>query len=118
MFHDEEAVWRESVDFLAAAAAQGWTGLLFLRGPALHAYLKDRWMASPSVAYQEAVARFDSPPPDELLKELRAQGRLRVYACSAWIRRWGLGEWSDRLDAVVGLTAFLTQSAGGPILHL
>jgi peroxiredoxin family protein len=49
---------------------------------------------------------------------LREKDAVRVYACSAWVRLLGLdpARVAERVDAVVGLNAFLSQAEGGPML--
>jgi peroxiredoxin family protein len=100
----------EAVSFAAAARAQGKTVLLFLRGPALEAFVKD------PPAQESGL----SPSPDELLQEIRAKGKVHVYACSAWARRLGLDApaAAARVDAVIGLAGFLSQAEGGAILYI
>ncbi len=79
----------EAVAFLAAARARGDTGLLFLRGPALSAFTEDRWTLTPPFA-SESLFQFDGKTPMEFLKELHGHGKIRLYACSAWVRLLGL----------------------------
>lgn len=107
----------EAVAFLAAARARGQTPLLFLRGPALKAHVRHRWAKPRGV--EESRLMFHHQTPTALLEELRGQG-LRVYACSAWVHLHGLttAAVSARVDAVIGLNAFLSQSQGGPLLYL
>ncbi|MBK8574897.1 MAG: hypothetical protein IPN90_04175 [Elusimicrobia bacterium] len=56
--------------------------------------------------------------PHGLLNDLRGHGGVRVYACSAWVRLLKMPPTrvAERVDAVVGLNAFLSQAQGGPIL--
>lgn len=107
----------EAVAFLAAARARGDTGLLFLRGPALRAFTEDRWTLTPPFA-SESLFQFDGKTPMEFLRDLHGHGKIRLYACSAWVRMLGLdnGAVAARTDAVIGLVAFLSQSQGGPVL--
>lgn len=107
----------EAVAFLAAARARGDTALLFLRGPALSAFTQDRWEMPPAFA-SESVFHFDGKTPMEFLKDLHGHGKIRLYACSAWVRLLGLDNAAvaARVDAVIGLVAFLSQSQGGPVL--
>lgn len=107
----------EAVAFLAAARARGQTPLLFLRGPALKAHARNRW--SKPRGLKESQLMFHHQTPAALLEELRRQG-LRVYACSAWVHLHGLAPAvaAARVDAVIGLNAFLSQSQGGPLLYL
>lgn len=107
----------EAVAFLAAARARGQTPLLFLRGPALKAYVRNRWSKPRGVKENQLV--FHHQTPAALLEELRSQG-VRVYACSAWVHLHRLPPElvAARVDAVVGLNAFLSQSQGGPLLYL
>jgi peroxiredoxin family protein len=106
----------EAVSFLAAARARGESGLLFLRGPALRSHASGRW-AAPATETPREGFRFGGRTSQELLEDLRSAG-LRVYACSAWARllRLDPGVLARRVDAVVGLNAFLSQAAGGPLL--
>ncbi len=107
----------EAVAFLAAARARGQTPLLFLRGPALKAHARGRWAVPRGVP--TARLTFNNQSPQNLLEELRSHG-LRVYACSAWVHLWGLSlpAVAARVDAVIGLNAFLAQSQSGPLLYL
>lgn len=107
----------EAVAFLAAARARGKTPLLFLRGPALKAHARNRWSQPRGV--KESRFMFHHQTPTALLEELRRQG-LRVYACSAWAHLHGLppSVAAARVDAVIGLNAFLSQAEGGPLLYL
>jgi peroxiredoxin family protein len=107
----------EAVAFLAAARARGQTPLLFLRGPALKAHVRGRW--SRPRGLPAARLSFNHQSPQDLLDELRAHG-VRVYACSAWAHLGGLSlpAVTARVDAVIGLNAFLAQSQSGPLLYL
>ncbi len=107
----------EGVSFLAAARARGDQCLLFLRGPALDAYVKGKWAKSES-DLTDASFEFQHKSPGDFLNELRGHGGIRVYACSAWVRLLKLSSHrvAERVDAVIGLNAFLSQSQGGPVL--
>ncbi len=107
----------EGVSFLSAARARGEACLLFLRGPALRAFIEGRW-ASPVAGVSMEALHFQHKSPIDYLNDLRAHGGVRVYACSAWVRLLGLDpkRVAERVDAVVGLNAFLSQSQGGPVL--
>jgi peroxiredoxin family protein len=58
--------------------------------------------------------------PEKTLAEIRAAGKVTVYACSAWVRMLGLSPAAvaARVDAVAGLNAFLSQAEGGSILYI
>ena len=107
----------ESTAFLAAARARGCAALLFLRGPALKGFVSRRWPLPKDAP--ESRFRFGAQTPDALLSELRSAGGVRVYACSAWVGMLNLtnADVAARVDAVVGLNAFLSQAQGGPILN-
>ncbi|MBK6880268.1 MAG: hypothetical protein IPN65_01420 [Elusimicrobia bacterium] len=107
----------EAVAFLAAARARGQIPLLFLRGPALQAHVHNRWSAPRGL--KASRLSFNHQSPQALLDELRTHG-ARVYACSAWAHLSDLAPATvaARVDAVIGLNAFLAQSQGGPLLHL
>ena len=107
----------EGVSFLAAARARGDQCLLFLRGPALGAFVGEQW-AQPPLGLNEDVFHFQNKTPAAFLNDLRGQGGLRVYACSAWVRLLKINSKrvAERVDAVIGLNAFLSQAQGGPIL--
>ncbi len=107
----------ESVSFLAAARARGDVGLLFLRGPALRSFVEARWAPGDGDPPPESF-HFQHKTPAGFLKDLRAHGGVRVYACSAWARLLKIDSalLAERVDAVVGLNAFLSQARGGPIL--
>lgn len=106
----------ESVSFLSAASARGEKGILFLRGPALNAFVSEKWLTPEGT--HEAMYSFQHKRPAAFLKKLRSQNAVAVYACSAWVRLSNLPPQrvAERVDAVVGLNAFLSQAQGGPIL--
>src|SRR5262245_34303240 len=110
----------EAVSFAAAARAKGRTVLLFLRGPALKAFVDDHWQKPHDPHAQKGLAQFQALPPQELLSELRSKGKTHVYACSAWVRMLHLpaAQVASRVDAVIGLNAFLSQAEGGPVLYI
>lgn len=109
----------EGVSFLAAARARGDQCLLFLRGPALGAFVEGKW-AQPESGLTEESFQFQHKSPSVFLNELRGHGGIRVYACSAWVRllKMNPSRVAERVDAVVGLNAFLSQAQGGPILTI
>jgi hypothetical protein len=93
---------------------------LFLRGSALKAFVEDVWRPAEPAALE---ASFSEGPhaPAPLLADLRRDpAKTRVTACSAWVRLLNvpLDRVASRVDAVTGLNAFLSQSAGGPILYI
>ena len=61
---------------------------------------------------------FQNKFPAAFLNDLRDQGGVRVYACSAWVRLLKISpkRAAEKVDAVIGLNAFLSQAHGGPIL--
>lgn len=107
----------EAVSFLAAARARGDRCLLFLRGPALGAFVEGKW-AEAATGLTDESFHFQHKAPSVFLSELQGHGGVRVYACSAWARLLKLSpkRVAERVDAVVGLNAFLSQAQGGPIL--
>mgnify|MGYP001470773190 CR=1 FL=1 len=107
----------EGVSFLASACARRDRCILFLRGPALKAFVDGRWGTPPAVLSEDSF-QFQHSTPADFLRDLREQGGVRVYACSAWVRLLKLGPKlvAERVDAVIGLNAFLAQAQGGPIL--
>lgn len=107
----------ESVSFLSAARGRGDKSILFLRGPALNAFVSERW-PSPEGA-KEDTFYFHHKTPAAFLKELRSHGQVTVYACSAWVRLLKVSpkRLADKVDAVIGLNGFLSQAEGGPILN-
>jgi peroxiredoxin family protein len=109
----------EAASFLAAARARGDTPLLFLRGPALRAFLEKKWESPPATLGAESLFRFYDQTPHEFIVEMKSQGNFRVYACSAWVRLLGFDNAfaAARVDAVIGLNAFLSQAQGGPVLR-
>jgi len=111
--------FHEAVSFLAAARARGDTAILFLRGPALRAFIRNRWAPPARGAGPIGGFHFNHKTPGEILAELRGHGKILVYACSAWVRQSKLdgGVVASRVDAVVGLNAFLSQASGGPLLN-
>ncbi len=106
----------EAVSFGAAARARGETVILFFRGPALKAFVENHWPVANAATAQHL--HFQHRSPAAFLDDLRQAGGVRVYACSAWARMLNLSPrlLAQRLDAVVGLNAFLSQAQGGPIL--
>ncbi len=110
--------FHEAVVFAAAGSAQGKNAIIFLRGPALSAFIKGQWNPPEDEALRQGLAAWGEP--ENLLAELRSKGKIRVYACSAWVRMLKLdpGATAARVDAVVGLNGFLSQADGGPILYL
>ncbi len=107
----------EGVSFLAAARARGDQGLLFLRGPALSGFVQRDWAVSTPGLRVDSF-HFQHKSPADFLDRLREHGGVRVYACSAWVSLLKLPpkRVAERVDAVVGLNAFLSQAQGGPIL--
>lgn len=91
--------------------------MLFLRGPALGAFVSERW-TGPTEGVAEESYCFQGMSPAVFLDDLRGHGGVRVYACSAWVRLLKITpkRAAQRVDAVVGLNAFLSQAQGGPIL--
>lgn len=63
--------------------------------------------------------QFGGQTPESLLSELQKRNGVRVYACSAWVGLLKLDNAAVavRVDAIVGLNAFLSQAQGGPILN-
>lgn len=118
LYSDQKDRFYEAVSFAAAARAQGKTVLLFLRGPALAAHVAGKWSEAPSAAVRKGMGRHLAEDPAETLAHIRAHGKVHVYACSAWVRMLELdrAKVASKVDAVVGLNAFLTQAEGGPIL--
>ncbi len=110
----------EAVSFAAGARAQGKTVFLFLRGPALARFVDGDWERPGDPAVEKGLAGQRGPAPEAVLAEIRAGGKVRIYACSAWALMLGLdnGALASRVDAVAGLNAFLSQAAGGPILYI
>ncbi len=102
LFSNDPDRYDDAVSFLAAAYAQNKTPILFLRGPALRAFVTGEWKEN------------------ETLTNLREKGKLRLYACSAWVKLNKLepADVAPHVDAIVGLNAFLSQAEGGPILYI
>lgn len=117
LFGGEADRFYEGVSFLAAARARGETCLLFLRGPALGAFVERKW-AQPESGLTEESFHFQNKSPSAFLDEMRGHGGVRVYACSAWVKLLKISprRVAERVDAVVGLNAFLSQAQGGPVL--
>ncbi|MBI4395589.1 MAG: hypothetical protein HY548_00745 [Elusimicrobia bacterium] len=109
----------EAVTFAAAARARGSAVLIFLRGPALRAFVENQWAAAPDTAIEKGLNLLPAGPED-MLAEIRAMGKVQVYACSAWVRILKLDspKTASRVDAVIGLNMFLTQSDGGSVLFV
>lgn len=113
LFSEDRARFYDAVSFAAGARAQGKSVLFFLRGPALRAYVSGDWLeTSKPLVFPD--------DPDQTLRFLRDKGKVTLYACSAWVRLWNLDNAAvlSRVDAVVGLNAFLSQSEGGTIIYI
>lgn len=110
--------FHEAVVFAAAACAQGKSVLLFLRGPALSAFVENKWHGPREDALRQGLDSWGDP--SSLLTEVRSKSKVRVYGCSAWMRMLKLdpGLTAKRVDAVIGLSGFLSQAEGGPILYI
>ena len=120
LYSDTADRFYEAVSFAAAARAKGKTALLFLRGPALRAFVQDRWAPAPDAGAEKGLNQFPGNAPADLLAEIRAKGKVQVYACSAWARMLHLksADVAARVDAVIGLNAFLSHAEGGTILYI
>lgn len=106
----------EAVSFAAAARARGENVIVFFRGGALKSYVEKKW--PPSSSAPDDSFHFQNGSPSDFLDDLRRAGGVRVYACSGWARLLKLAPRSlaQRVDAVVGLNAFLSQAQGGAVL--
>jgi peroxiredoxin family protein len=120
LYNDSRDAFHEAVSFLGAARARGDAASLFLRGPALRAFVTGVWKAPEDPALGKALEDFGPVTPEDMLAELRAKGKTPVTACSAWVRILKLPaeQVAAKVDAVTGLNAFLSQAAGGPILYI
>jgi peroxiredoxin family protein len=102
---------RFQVSSLAAAtAASGRRVDLVLFFAALAAWASDRWDALDPEPPVDAsrLAGLDFPPLSELLAAGRADGRIRLWACSASARILGLDleAVQERVDVVAGWQTF------------
>ncbi len=82
------------------------------------AFIGNQWQEPGEELLRLGLASWGDP--EILLSEIRAKGKVRVYACSAWVRMLKLntGLVTQRVDAVIGLNGFLSQADGGTILYV
>ena len=66
----------------------------------------------------EAFRKLDMKPWYELLKEAKAGGKLKIYACSATLDMFGLKKEDllDIFDDVVGVGSFIIESEDADIV--
>ncbi len=102
---DADDRFEEAVTFVASGAAMGMAVRVLVTGPALGRVLAGRLPA-------EAGAR---------LAEAREAGDVRLFACSAALRRAGatpesvIGRGTPPFDEVLGVPAFLAYLAGAEV---
>lgn len=90
----------------ASAAAMGDQVEIALFFGALDAWVRGRWDAydPPAPLTPERLEALDLPPLSGILAAGRADGKIRLYACSASARFLGLdlGEVQGAVDAILG----------------
>jgi len=121
--------WSGTVDKLysvaalsSAAAATGWEVEVFFTWWGLNAIKKEMLNAPPKISaefaeYGPAVAQafkqMNLPPWFELLRQAKATGKVKIYACSTTTEVLGIKDKSDLadfVDDVVGATTFLERA--------
>jgi peroxiredoxin family protein len=120
LYSSSEDAFYEAVSFAAAAVAQGKRAQLFLRGPALEAYLTQKWRDAEPSSLHKGLNRYQAHSCYETVNDLRARGKIRLYACSAWVRMLeiDMAKITEAVDAVEGLNAFLSGAGDGQILYI
>ncbi len=121
--------WSGTVDKLypvailsSAAAAGGWEVEVFFTFWGLNAIRKEMLNAPPKIsadfaeygpAVAQAIKQMNFPPWYELLRQAKAMGNVRVYACSTTMEMFGIKDKSalaDFVDDVVGAATFLERA--------
>ncbi len=121
--------WSGTVDKLypvailsSAAAAGGWEVEVFFTFWGLNAIRKEMLNAPPKIsadfadygpAVAQAIKQMNLPPWFELLRQAKAMGNVRVYACSTTMEMFGIKDKSalaDFVDDVVGAATFLERA--------
>ncbi|MFN3803909.1 MAG: DsrE/DsrF/DrsH-like family protein [Pyrobaculum sp.] len=121
--------WSGTVDKLypvailsSAAAAAGWDVEVFFTFWGLNAIRKDVLNAPPKIsgdfaeyapAVAQAIQQMNFPPWFELLRQAKAMGNVRVYACSTTMEMFGIKDkaaLAEFVDEVAGAATFLERA--------
>jgi len=106
----------------SAAAAGGWGVEVFFTFWGLNAIRKEMLHAPPKIsadfaeygpAVAQAVQQMNLPPWHELLRQAKAMGNVKIYACSTTMEMFGVKDKSalaDFVDEVVGAATFLERA--------
>jgi peroxiredoxin family protein len=106
----------------SAAAAGGWEVEVFFTFWGLNAIRKELLNAPPKIsadfseyasAVAQAIKQMNFPPWHELMKQAKAMGNVKVYACSTTMEMFGIkdkSELADFVDDVVGAATFLERA--------
>jgi peroxiredoxin family protein len=106
----------------SAAAAAGWEVEVFFTFWGLNAVKKEMLNAPPKIsadfaeygpAVAQAIKQMNLPPWFELLRQAKAMGSVKVYACSTTMEMFGIKDKSDLadfVDDVVGAATFLERA--------
>jgi peroxiredoxin family protein len=106
----------------SAAAAGGWEVEVFFTFWGLNAVRKEMLNAPPKIsadfaeygpAVAQAIKQMNFPPWFELLRQAKAMGNVKVYACSTTMEMFGIKDKSalaDFVDDVVGAATFLERA--------
>lgn len=129
--------WSGTVDKLypvailsSAAASAGWEVDVFFTFWGLNAIRKDALdkplkvsadFAEYAPAVENAIKQMNYPPWHELLRQAKALGNVKVYACSTTMEMFGIkdkSELADFVDEVVGAATFLERARGAVTLFI
>jgi len=126
--------WSGTVDKLypvailsSAAAAAGWEVEVFFTFWGLNAIRKDMLNAPPKTsadfaeygpAVAQAIKQMNLPPWYELLRQAKAMGNVKIYACSTTTELFGIKDKSDLadfVDDIVGAATYLERAKDAAI---
>jgi peroxiredoxin family protein len=121
--------WSGTVDKLypvatlaSAAAAAGWEVEVFFTFWGLNAIRKEMLNALSKIsadfaeygpAVAQAIKQMNFPPWYELLRQAKAMGKVKIYACSTTTELFGIKDKSalaDFVDDIVGAATFLERA--------
>ncbi|MGC9051693.1 DsrE/DsrF/DrsH-like family protein [Pyrobaculum sp.] len=106
----------------SAAAATGWEVEVFFTFWGLNAIRKELLNTPPKIsadfseyapAVMEAIKKMNYLPWHELLRQAKAMGNVKVYACSTTMEMFSIKDKSalaDFVDDVVGVATFLERA--------
>jgi peroxiredoxin family protein len=111
----------------SAAAAAGWEVEVFFTFWGLNAIRKDMLNAPPKTsadfaeygpAVTQAMKQMNLPPWYEMLRQAKAMGNVKVYACSTTTEMFGIKDKSDLadfVDDIVGAATYLERARDAAI---